>query len=288
MAAGIVVRALSGGYLVDAGDGPVACGARGRLRHEGIRPVVGDRAEITLLGDGTGRLERVLARKNLFSRPAVANIDCLIIVASAAPPVSDLFTIDKLTAAAVLNGVQPVVCLNKIDVAPPDAIAQVYLLADIPVFAVSAVTKEGIRALSDAVKGRVCAFAGASGVGKSSLINALCPALELKTGDLSDRLGRGKHTTRHVELFKLENGAFIVDTPGFTALELEAQALAGRGQIARAFPEFLRFETACRFNGCAHMKDSGCAVREAVKRGEIGASRYESYKRLYEQAPKPY
>lgn len=285
---GTVVRVLSGGYLVDAGDLRVACSARGRLRHEGVKPVVGDRAEIALLEDGSGRLDRVLERKNLFARPAVANIDCLIVVACAAPPVSDLFTVDKLTAAAVLNNVQPLVCVNKIDMAPPDEIARVYRLAGIPVFAVSAATGQGLDGLLDAVKGRACAFAGASGVGKSSLINALCPALGLRTGDLSDRLGRGKHTTRHVELFKLENGAFIADTPGFTALELEADALTDRQRVADAFPEFSRFAPGCRFAGCAHLKDLGCAVREAVGRGDIAVSRYESYKRLFEQAAKPY
>jgi len=249
---------------------------------------VGDKVEIALLGDETGRLERVMERRNLFSRPSVANIDCLIVVASAAPPVSDPFTLDKLTTAAVLNEVQPVICVNKTDLAPPDALERIYRLAGIPVLAVSAATGRGIDALSDLAAGRVCAFAGASGVGKSSLINALCPGLGLRTGDLSDRLGRGRHTTRRVELFKLGNGAFIVDTPGFTALELGADALTDRRRVADAFPEFSRFAHGCRFPGCAHIKDAGCAVRGAVERGEIAQSRYESYKRLYEQAGPAY
>ena len=282
---GVILKALSGFYYVSAPEGgTVACRARGKFRHKRVTPLVGDRAEVTLLPDGSGMVDEILPRRNAFSRPAVANIDQLVIVASGAPPVTDPFLIDRAACLAEGRGCEPVVVFNKCDLDPAEELFDLYRAAGFTTLRTSAATGQGIDALRAVLDGKVSAFTGNTGVGKSSLLNALQPGLALAVGEISERLGRGRHTTRHVELLRLESGGIIADTPGFSSLESDPAELGPKEALAAAFREFRPYLEDCRFVGCAHVKEKGCAVRAAVKAGHIAKSRHQSYVRLYEQA----
>lgn len=284
MAEGIIMKALSGFYYVDDGETVTACRGRGRLRHEKVTPLVGDRVRFTPIGDGSGALNEILPRKNEFYRPAVANIDQLVIIASEAIPVTDPFLIDRVAAIAAERGCRCIICINKCDLAPGDALARIYESAGFPTLRVSAETGAGIAALKDLIAGKVSAFTGNSGVGKSSILNALEPGVDLATGEISKKLGRGRHTTRHVELFRLSCGAVVADTPGFSSFDVEKMELMQKEALQCCFPEFAPYLGKCRFPDCAHVKEKGCAVLEAKERGLIQPTRYQSYVRLYEQA----
>lgn len=286
MGEGLIMKALSGFYYVDAGDGssPVACRGRGKFRHAGISPLVGDRVRFTDLGNGSGMLDEILPRKNEFQRPAVANIDQLVIVASCATPVTDPFLIDRATALAESKGCESVICINKTDLEQGGALYDIYHAAGFPTLLVSAETGEGIETLGQLLRGKTTAFTGNSGVGKSSLLNALEARLRLAVGDVSEKLGRGRHTTRHVELFRLRDGAVVADTPGFSSFDTDGLETGGTELLARCFREFRPYLDSCRFVGCSHRKEKGCAVLEAVAAGEIPRSRHESYVRLYQRA----
>ena len=285
MAEGMILKALSGFYYVDAGDGSLtACRGRGKLRHQKLSPLVGDRVRFTRLGDGTGAVDEILPRKNQFQRPAVANIDQLVIIASAAVPVTDPFLIDRVISIAEGRDCRCLVCINKCDLDAGEELYQIYHQAGFPTLRVSAETGEGIPELSAAIAGKVSAFTGNSGVGKSSILNALDPDFHLRVGEVSDKLGRGRHTTRHVELFRLKNGAIVADTPGFSSFDTEEMELRRPEELQHTFREFAPYLEHCRFTGCAHVKEKGCAVLEALKRGEIAPSRHASYVRLYQQA----
>ena len=281
---GIIVKALSGFYYVHTADyGTVSCRGRGKLRHEHVTPLVGDRVEITRQEDGTGRVEAILPRVNEFQRPMAANIQQMIIVASGAIPVTDPYLIDRMIAVAEWKSCTPVVCFNKCDLCRMDALAAVYEKAGFQTLQVSAETGEGMEHLAALLAGKVSAFTGNSGVGKSSILNALQPGFSLQVGQVSEKLGRGRHTTRHVELFKV-CGGLVADTPGFSSLDAEAMEQVPKEELAGVFREFGSYEARCRFAGCAHYKEKGCAVRDAVRAEEIALSRYQSYVRLYEQA----
>lgn len=217
MMEGTIVKALSGFYYVDCGEETVTCRARGKFRREKLSPLVGDRVEIIPQGDGTGTVDAILPRKNEFWRPAVANIDCLVVIASGAVPVTDPFLIDRVIAMAERKGCESIVCLNKWDLEQPRGLYETYVSAGFSTLRVSAETGEGVEDLSRLIAGKVCAFTGNSGVGKSSILNALAPGLALPVGEVSEKLGRGRHTTRHVELYRLSCGAEVVDTPGFSS-----------------------------------------------------------------------
>lgn len=285
MSEGIILKALSGFYYVDTGDGsqPVACKARGRFRHEKITPLVGDRVSFTQLPEG-GRVEEILTRKNEFQRPAVANIDQLVIIASGAIPVTDAFLVDRMVSLAEWKCCEPVICINKCDLNAADVLFETYCKAGLTTLRVSAETGEGLPELYSAISGKVCAFTGNSGVGKSSILNALEPEFDLQVGEVSDKLGRGRHTTRHVELHRLKNGAVVADTPGFSSFDTDRLEGCRKEDLPYTFREFRPYLDECRFVGCAHVKEKGCAVLEALKKGEISTSRHESYVRLYEQA----
>ena len=260
------------------------CRARGKHRHAGLTPLVGDRVRFTPLEDGSGALDEILPRKNEFYRPAVANIDLLVVVASQAVPVTDPFLIDRVAAIAASRGCETLVCINKWDLEPGEALASIYERAGFPTLRLSAETGEGVDALRQAIAGKVCAFTGNSGVGKSSILNALEPDFGLTTGEISDKLGRGRHTTRHVELFRLSCGALAADTPGFSSFDVDKMELARREELQYSFREFGPYLGKCRFQDCAHVKEKGCAVLAAVRAGEIPPTRHRSYVRLYEQA----
>ena len=284
MGEGIIRKALSGFYYVDDGQSVTTCRARGKHRHAKITPLVGDRVRFTPLEDGSGALDKILPRKNEFYRPAVANIDLLVVVASQAAPVTDPFLIDRVAAIAAARGCDTLVCVNKCDLEPGEDLAGIYGRAGFQTLQVSARTGEGIEALRQAIAGKVCAFTGNSGVGKSSLLNALEADFDLATGEVSDKLGRGRHTTRHVELFRLSRGTLAADTPGFSSFDVDKLELARKEELQYAFREFAPCLGKCQFQDCAHVKEKGCAVLAAVRSGEIPATRHQSYVRLYEQA----
>lgn len=282
---GIIMKALSGFYYVDPGDGSlVSCRARGKFRHKHITPLVGDRVEITRLEGNTGMVDEILPRKNEFLRPAVANVDQLVIIVSQATPVTDPFLIDRMTSLAEGKNCESVICINKCDLERADELFEIYSACGFATIRVSAETGEGIEELGKLIAGKISAFTGNSGVGKSSILNALEPDFSLMVGEVSEKLGRGRHTTRHVELFRLKNGAVVADTPGFSSFDTDQTEVRKKDTLAQTFREFRPYLEQCRFVGCAHVKEKGCAVRDAVKQGAIPPSRHASYVRLYDQA----
>ncbi len=283
MADGFVFKAVRGLWYVETEEGVLCCTARGRLRSEQITPLVGDRVIVSPLGGRKGSLEQILPRKNAFIRPAVANLDILVILASAVPPVTEPFLIDRMIAIAELKGCRPVVCIHKSDLARAPELSEACQRAEIDCVETSAATGEGVCELRDLLKGCFCAFTGNSGVGKTSLLNALEPSLLLPTGEVSEKLGRGRHTTRHVEAFRLGEDILAADTPGFSAFDAEDVSLQMKQRLPELFREFRPYLGQCRFHDCSHDKDDGCAVRAAVDEGAISGSRYRSYLRLREE-----
>lgn len=277
------MKSLSGFYYVDDGKSIVTCRGRGKLRHEKVTPLVGDRVRFALTENGSGALDEVLPRRNEFYRPAVANIDQLIIIASQANPVTDPFLIDRVASIAASRRCQCVICINKWDLVPGEDLARIYEAAGFPTIRMSAETGDGIEALRQLISGKVSAFTGNSGVGKSSILNALDPNFALPTADVSEKLGRGRHTTRHVELFRLGD-ALVADTPGFSSFDVDQMELMRKEKLQLCFPEFAPYLEQCQFQDCAHVKEKGCVIRAALQDGRIQPTRYQSYLRLYEQA----
>ena len=280
---GRIVRALSGFYDVHLPDRVVTCRARGILRKEGASPLTGDLVEITE-ERGKGMVERILPRKNDFVRPAVANVDALVIFAANVNPVTEPFLIDRVSAIAGNKGVACILCVNKTDLDQADSLRRIYSHAGFPVIATSAETGAGVEQLRQALQGKLTAFTGNSGVGKSSILNRLCPALALPTGEVSEKLGRGRHTTRHVELFALDGETFGMDTPGFSSFDTDQMDIILKENLQYAFPDFEPFLGRCQFHDCTHRKEPGCAVRGALEVGAIEPTRYDSYLRLYEKS----
>ncbi|MCF2663978.1 ribosome small subunit-dependent GTPase A [Oscillibacter valericigenes] len=283
MVKGRIQKALSGFYYVDTGNELLTCRARGKFRKDGISPLVGDLVEVRELGNGEGFVEKILPRRNAFARPAVANIDQLVVIASGAIPRTDPFLIDRVAAIAALKGCEVIILLNKCDLDSADELYAIYRAAGFQTLRVSAETGEGLEALKPLIAGKLSAFTGNSGVGKSSILNALDPEFHIQVGEVSDALGRGRHTTRHVELFRLNCGAEVVDSPGFSSFETDELNLELKHRLPETFREFAPYLDRCRFVGCSHTKEKGCAVLEAVRRGDIQKSRHDSYLRLYEE-----
>ena len=283
MARGRIQKALSGFYYVNTGTEVLTCRARGKFRKTGQSPLVGDWVEVRELGGGEGFVEEILPRRNAFARPAVANIDQLVIIGSGAIPRTDPFLIDRVTAIAALKHCDVLVVLNKCDLDPAQELYDSYAASAIPVLRVSAATGEGLPELRRAMKGKLNALTGNSGVGKSTLLGALMPGQTLATGEISQKLGRGRHTTREVTLYEA-HGGLVADTPGFASLDMARAAAIPKENLELAFPDIARLFGQCRFTGCSHLTEVGCAVREAVQKGEISRTRYESYAALYEEA----
>lgn len=282
MMTGIITKITGGFYYVEVAGDVYECKARGVFRKRGMTPLVGDIVDITLPSEGYCSLDAIHERKNALIRPALANLDQLLIVSSVREPLVNLYLIDKMTAAAVNKGIDPIVIFSKSDLEPADRYVEIYRSVGIPSFAFSAVDQSGLEEIRAILGGKVSAFCGNSGVGKSSLLNALCPELSLKTGEISDKLGRGRHTTRTVELFK-RYGGYLADTPGFSTLDIERFELIRKDDLKFAFPEFDPYFGTCLFNSCNHVCEKGCSVIGAVERGEIPRSRHESYVRMYEE-----
>ena len=279
---GIIVKALSGFYYVKTEDEMLECKARGRFRLDGTSPLVGDRVSCSLDDQGRGRIDRVKERKNWFIRPAVANVDALVFVAANTNPVTDPFLIDRVSVIAEDSDCELIVCINKTDIDRADELYQIFSAAGFHVIRCSAETGDGLDELREALRGRISAFTGNSGVGKSSLLNRLLPGVNIPTREVSEKLGRGKHTTRHVELFELEENSFVADTPGFASFEIEMMKRIPKEDVQHDFREFRPYIGKCRFHDCMHLKEPGCAITEAVAAGDISPSRYSSYVRLYE------
>jgi len=280
---GQIVKALSGFYYVKSGEDLITCRARGKFRYQKVTPLVGDRVLLLAQPDGSGYLDEILPRRNEFHRPAIANIDQMVIVASGAIPVTDPFLIDQMISIVEGKQCEPILCINKWDLVAAEKLCEHYQQAGFHVIPVSAETGEGLLELSELLRGKTSAFTGNSGVGKSSILNALDPTLRIKVGEVSDKLGRGRHTTRHIELFELRGG-FIADTPGFSAFDAEKMEPRPLAELEESFREFAPYLGSCQFVGCAHVKEKGCAVLDAVQAGHILKSRHESYVRLYQQA----
>lgn len=279
---GTIIKALSGFYYVSAEDNVYECRARGKFRLDGTSPLVGDKVSFKPDSNGKGYIEKVFERKNFFIRPAVANIDTMVFVAANTNPVTDPFLIDRVSVIAEEADCRLVVCINKTDIDPADELYEIYSKSGFPTFRTSAETGEGLGPLMAELKGKICAFTGNSGVGKSSILNAIVPELSLEVGEVSEKLGRGKHTTRHVELFALSDNTYIADTPGFASFEIEMMQTISKENLQYDFREFKEYIGTCRFNDCAHLKEPGCSITQALADGKIMPRRYESYKRLYE------
>ena len=280
---GRILRSLSGFYDVQTPEGIVSCRARGILRKGHSSPLTGDLVEITM-EHGKGMVERILPRKNSFVRPAVANIDALVIFAANVNPVTEPFLIDRVAAIAGDQEVPVIICIYKFDLDPAVDLVRIYENAGFTVIRASAETGEGVEQLRGLLRGKLTAFTGNSGVGKSSILNRLCPQLHLPTGEVSDKLGRGRHTTRHVELYRLDEATYVADTPGFSSFDTDQMEVILKENLQYAFPDFSAYVGNCQFHDCSHRKEPGCAVTRAVAAGQIGATRYDSYLRLYEKA----
>ena len=286
MTQGVIIRSLSGFYTVSANGEQVMCKARGRFRHDGTTPLVGDHVTLAFDEKGNARVDEILPRRNRFIRPAVANIEQLVMFASAVNPVTDPFLIDRVCAIAELSDCEPILCINKCDLDAADKLMQIYERVGFTVVRTSAETGAGLDELRAVISGKVNAFTGNSGVGKSSVLNQLCPSLALQTGAVSEKLGRGRHTTRHVELYDLGDNTYVADTPGFASFEVDLIEPIRCEKLQYAFREFAPYLGQCRFQDCAHLKEPGCAVLDAVASGAVAPERHQSYARLYENAKK--
>ena len=280
---GRIIRSISGFYDVQTPIGLINCRARGILRKEGNSPLTGDLVQISV-ERGKGMVESILPRKNSFVRPAVANVDALVVFAANVNPITEPFLIDRVAAIAGDQEVQVYLCINKCDLDPAVDLVRIYEKAGFPVICTSAETGEGVEQLRQLLQGKLTAFTGNSGVGKSSILNRLCPELALPTGEVSEKLGRGRHTTRHVELYALGEDTYVADTPGFSSFDTDQMDVILKENLQYAFPDFGAYIGQCQFHDCSHRKEPGCAVTAAVAAGGIEQTRYDSYLRLYEKA----
>ena len=280
---GRILRSLSGFYDVQTEEGLVTCRARGILRKEGNSPLTGDLVEISV-ERGKGMVEKILPRKNSFIRPAVANIDALVVFAANVNPVTEPYLIDRVAAIAGDQEVPVILCVNKCDLDPAVDLVRIYDNAGFTVIRTSAETGEGVEQLRELIAGKLVAFTGNSGVGKSSVLNRLAPELQLATGEVSEKLGRGRHTTRHVELYRLGEDTYVADTPGFSSFDTDQMEVILKENLQYAFPDFGKYIGCCRFDDCSHRKEPDCAVRGACESRQIEKTRYDSYLRLYEKS----
>lgn len=280
---GRIVRSISGFYDVRTPEGLVTCRGRGSLRKNQESPLTGDLVEITV-ENGKGMVERILPRRNRFIRPAVANVDGLVVFAANVNPVTEPFLIDRVAAIAGDQEVPVYIVINKCDLDPAVNLVSIYRNAGFSVIVASAETGEGVEELRKLIAGKLTAFTGNTGVGKSSMLNRLCPELKLATGEVSEKLGRGRHTTRHVEVYALDENTFVADTPGFSSFDTEQMDVILKDNLQYAFGDFAAYMGNCQFHDCSHRKEPGCAIRQAAEQGKIEMTRYNSYLRLYEKS----
>ncbi|MCM1506390.1 MAG: ribosome small subunit-dependent GTPase A [Ruminococcus flavefaciens] len=275
---GIITKCLGGLYTVETPDGIYECKARGIFRYEGTSLYTGDNVEIT-----DGVISEVLERKNCIIRPPLANLDQLIFIVSTCSPAPNYLILDKFIAIAEYKGITPVVVITKTDLGDSSEISHIYRNIGVDVFEVDYNNPETIDRIKELFKGKTSALTGNSGAGKSTLLNAVDPALNIPTAEISKKLGRGKHTTRHAQLYKLSDGGYIADTPGFSTFDTNRYDIICKEELADCFREFRKY-TDCRFRDCSHTCEKGCKVIEALDKGEISASRHESYRTMYDEA----
>ncbi len=280
---GIIVKGICGFYYVEAAGEIYECKARGVFRKKHITPLVGDRVTVTLREGSENSIDEIAERKNFLLRPPVANIDTLVIVSSVKDPLPSLLVIDKLTAMAVDRGIEPCVVFSKSDLGDTSALEKPYITAGIPVCSVCCTTGEGVEKVRAMLGSGISVFTGNSGVGKSSLLNCLNVGQELATGEISTKLGRGKHTTRECSLYHL-GGGLVVDTPGFSSLDIEqANEVIVKENLPFCFPEFTDYLGCCKFSTCSHTVEKGCRILEAVADGRIDPARHKSYVSMYNE-----
>lgn len=279
---GILLKSIGGFYYVRCNGKDYECKARGSFRKRGSSPVAGDKVIISVLDEGFAAIEEILPRKNELKRPPLANVDVLIIVCSTVSPTPNYTVIDKMTAAAVNNNITPVVVVSKNDLCNGDKIASIYRNSKITVFQCSPDKKSEIEKLKNFLQGKVAAFTGNSGVGKSTLLNELFPSLDLKTGIISKKLGRGKHTTRVVELFEID-GCLVADTPGFSTVDVQCYDIIDKNRLQYCFPEFEEYLGECKFTSCSHICEKGCSILNALNEQKIENTRHQSYVTMYNE-----
>ena len=279
---GILLKSIGGFYYVRCNGKDYECKARGSFRKRGSSPVAGDKVIISVLDEGFAAIEEILPRKNELKRPPLANVDVLIIVCSTVSPTPNYTVIDKMTAAAVNNNITPVVVVSKNDLCNGDKIASIYRNSKITVFQCSPDKKSEIEKLKNFLQGKVAAFTGNSGVGKSTLLNELFPSLDLKTGIISRKLGRGKHTTRVVELFEID-GCLVADTPGFSTVDVQCYDIIDKNRLQYCFPEFEEYLGECKFTSCSHICEKGCSILNALNERKIENTRHQSYVTMYNE-----
>lgn len=285
MIQGKIIKGIGGFYYVDTGDNVYECKARGNFRNKKITPLVGDDVEITVNnGDHENTIDTILERKNSLVRPPLANLDTLFIVSSLVEPKINTFIIDKLIAIAEYKKIEPVLVITKTDLDGTfSRYEEIYTKAGFKVIECNNNEGSGAQEIKEMLKGKISAFTGNTGVGKSSLLNNIFPELALATGETSKKLGRGRHTTRHCELFRTDGG-YIADTPGFSSLDFERCEKILKDDLPYCFREFLPYIDNCKFTtNCSHINDKGCAVTQAVKEGRISPSRHESYIAMYNE-----
>ena len=276
---GMITKAIGGLYTVESPSGVMDCRARGIFRNRGQSPMVGDRAEVR-----NGAIDRLLPRKNSLIRPPLANLDQLLFVVSMYKPAPNLLLLDKFIAIAEYKHITPVLVVTKVDLEDPAYLVDIYRKAGIPVHVVDYAKPETVDAVAACLSGKLSAFTGNSGAGKSTLLNAIDASLQLETGSISEKLGRGRHTTRHAQLYPVQGGGYVADTPGFSTFETNQYDIIRKEELAGCFREFAPYLGKCRFQNCCHTAERDCALRQAVEAGEIAGSRYESYCRMFEEA----
>lgn len=283
---GKIIKGIAGFYYVHDGHSKIyECKAKGIFRNRNVKPLVGDNVEFTILDEAgaEGNIDEILPRKNELIRPAVTNVDQAMILFSVTHPEPNLNLLDRFLVMMAVQGIPVTLCFNKLDLADEAQLEQyrrIYETAGYPVYFVSALEQIGVDTVRQLLRGKTTVLAGPSGVGKSTLTNSIQPAAAMEIGSISKKIRRGKHTTRHSELFYVEDGAFIIDTPGFSSIylsQLEA------GALKDYYPEFSRFEESCRFPGCVHMGETVCGIKDAVRDGKIESGRYENYRLMYQE-----
>ncbi len=279
---GVVIKGIGGNYDVACEGTVLRCRASAKLKHKSDLLAAGEYVSLRVTDTG-GYITQRLPRRNGLIRPAIANIDQLVILASQAPPVTDPYLIDKVTVVALYQGITPIILLNKADLDSSDALFDAYTKAGFTVLRASAATGEGVQQVKDLLAGKISAFTGNSAIGKSSILNRIDSRFGLQVGDMSEKIARGRHTTRHVELLQLDNGGFVADTPGFSTFDAVRMEKLTKDNLQQFFPELEPYFAQCRFTDCKHIKEPGCVVRQAVEEGIIARSRYESYCKLYEE-----
>ena len=280
---GLVLKGIGGFYYVQTEETVYECKARGLFRKQSVSPLAGDRVKLETEENQDAVITEIMPRKNVLTRPPIANLDQLAIVAASCSPAPNTLVIDKTIAAAENQGIAPILILTKTDLEQVQWLRDIYEPIGFPVVLVSSVTGEGVDRVKELLKGKTTAFTGNSGVGKSSLLNRIDESLGLATGEISPKLGRGRHTTRQVELFALEGGGYVADTPGFSAIQLERYHVVRKEQLPYCFREFRPYLDQCRFPSCSHTCEKGCAVLQAVEEGKISRSRHNNYLALYQE-----